>query len=111
MNSPDLESLISRLTGVALGWFGQRNCRGEDAVLPGTGISAPDLAYNAVLEFLKNEHKYRVKSDKDRFRLMVTIMKRDFIDLVRPGCEHSRTVILDAEHDGGLSEKLDKEKD
>lgn len=111
MNSPDWESLISRLMAVALGWFGQRNCRGEETVLPGTGTSAQDLAYNALLEFLKNQHKYRVKSDEDRFRLSVTIMKRDFFDMVKAGCEHSRTVILDAEHDGGLSERLAGEED
>jgi len=111
MNPPEWESLIRRLTAVALGWFGQRNCRGDEAVLPGTGASAQDLAYNALLEFLKNQHRYHVKSDEDRFRLIVTIMKRDFFDMVRPRREHSRTVILDAEHDGGLSERLAEEKD
>lgn len=111
MNSPDWESLLKRLTAVALGWFGQRNCHGEEAVLPGTGTSAQDLAYNALLEFLKNQHRYRVKSDEDRFRLTVTIMKRDFFDMVKPRREYSRTVILDAAYDGGLSQRLAEEED
>jgi hypothetical protein len=110
-NSPDWESLLKRLTAVALGLFGDRQCRGDEAVLPGTGVSAKDLVYGAILEFLKKEAEYRVKSDEDRFRLIVTIMKRDFFDLVKPRREHSRTVILDAEHDGGLSAKLANQQD
>jgi hypothetical protein len=110
-NSPDWESLLKRLTAVALGLFGDRQCRGDEAVLPGTGVSAKDLVYGAILEFLKKEPQYRVKSDEDRFRLIVTIMKRDFFDLVKPRREHSRTVILDEEHDGGLSRKLANQQD
>jgi hypothetical protein len=111
MKPPDWESLLRRLTAVALGWFGDRNCRGEDAVLPGTGSTAKDLAYSALLEFLRNEGKYRVKSDDDRYRLIVTIMKRDFFDLVKPRREHSRTVILDAQDDREGYEKLSAQQD
>lgn len=94
--SPDWESLIKRLTAVAFGWFYDRRCSDDESVLPGTGVSARDLAYNAILEFLKDEGKYNPKSDEDRFRLIYTIMWRDFIDLVRKGRAHDRTVILDA---------------
>jgi len=111
MKQPDWESLLRRLTVVALGWFSQRNCRGEDAVLPGTGSTAKDLAYSAALEFLKNEDRYRVKSDDDRYRLIVTIMKRDFFDLVKKGREHSRTVILDAEDDRDQYKRLSEQDD
>jgi hypothetical protein len=111
MKPPDWESLLKRLTVVALGWFGDRNCRGEDAVLPGTGSTAKDLAYSAALEFLKNAGKYRVKSDDDRYRLIVTIMKRDFLDMVKPRREHSRTVILDAEDDRDKYESLSEQQD
>jgi hypothetical protein len=111
MKPPDWESLLRRLTAVALGWFGQRNCRGEGSVLPGTGKSPPDLAYDALVAFLKNQQAYRVKSDDDLFRLIVTIMKRDFFDLVKPRREYDRIVILDAGHDDGLSERLANEED
>ncbi|SRR5216683_271563 len=108
---PDWESLLKKLTAVSLGLFGDRQCRDDEAVLPGTGASAKELVYGAILEFLKKEAEYRVKSDEDRFRLIVTIMKRDFFDLVKPRREHSRTVILDEEHDGGLSAKLAHQQD
>jgi hypothetical protein len=111
MKPPDWESLLKRLTAVALGLFCDRNCRDEEAVLPGTGASAKDLVYGAILEFLKKEAEYRVKSDEDRFRLILTIMKRDFFDLVKPRREHSRTLILDEEHDGGLSRRLANKQD
>src|ERR1043165_3912320 len=103
--SPDWESLIKRLTAVAFGWFYDRRCSDDESVLPGTGMSARDLAYNAILELLKNEGQYNPKSDEDRFRLIYTIMWRDFIDLVRKGRAHDRTVILDAAVDAeGRSE-------
>jgi hypothetical protein len=111
MKQPDWESLLKRLTAVALRWFGDRNCRGEDAVLPGTGCTAKDLAYSAALEFLRNEGKYRVKSDDDRYRLIVTIMRRDFLDMVKPRREHSRTVILDGEDDRVQFESLSEQQD
>ena len=107
----DWESLLKRLTAVALGLFGDRQCRDDEAVLPGTGVSAKDLVYGAVVEFLKKQATYQIRSDEDRFRLIVTILKRDFWDLVKRGREHSRTVILDNEHDGGLSAKLANKED
>jgi len=108
---PDWESLLKRLTAVALSLFGDRKCRDDEAVLPGTGLSAKDLVYGAVVEFLKKQANYRIKSDEDRFGLIVTILKRDFLDLVKRGREHSRTVILDSEHDGELSAKLANKED
>lgn len=105
--SPEVnwESLLKRLTAVAFGWFGDRGCGNDESVLPGTGMSAKELAYSATLEFLKKESEYRPKSDDERFRLILTIMKRDFIDLVKKGREFQRTVILDATKDGdGRSE-------
>ncbi len=103
--SPDWESLLKRLTAVAFGWFYDRRCSDDESVLPGTGVSARDLVYNAYLEFLKNEGEYKPKSDEDRFRVIYTIMRRDFIDLVRKGRSHDRTVILDAAVDAeGRSE-------
>lgn len=103
--SPDWESLLKRLTAVAFGWFSDRGCGDDESVLPGTGVSARDLVYSAYLEFLKNEDEYKPKSDGDRFRVIYTIMRRDFIDLVRKGRSHHRTVILDAAIDAeGQSE-------
>ena len=97
--SPDWESLLKRLTAVAFGWFYDRRCSDDESVLPGTGVSARDLVYNAYLELLKNEGEYKPKSDEDSFRVIYTVMRRDFIDLVRKGRSHDRTVILDASVD------------
>jgi DNA-directed RNA polymerase specialized sigma24 family protein len=100
--SPEInwESLLKRLTAVAFGWFGDRGCGNDESVLPGTGMSAKELAYSGTLEFIKKAGEYRPESDEDRFRLILRIMKRDFIDLVRQGREFRRTVILDASGDG-----------
>ena len=99
------KSLLTRLTAVAFGWFNNRGCRDDEAVLPGTGMSAKDLAFKARLEFIKNESKYQTKSDEDRFRIMVTIMRNDFFDLVKR-LETKRTVFLDSAADGRGFENL-----
>lgn len=106
--SPDWESLLKRLTAVAFGWFADRRCNDDESVLPGTGVSAKDLVYSATLEFIKKEGQYRVKSDEDRFRVIYTIMWRDFLDLVRKGREHDRTVILDAAIDSDGRSQFEK---
>lgn len=103
--SPEVnwESLLKRLTAVAFGWFGNRGCSDDESVLPGTGMSAKELVYSATLEFIKKEGEYRPKSDEDRFRLILTIMKRDFIDIVRRLGKH-KTITLDAVRDDGRNE-------
>lgn len=92
------KSLLKRLTAVAFGWFKDRGCSNYESVLPGTGMSAIDLAFNARLELIKNQSKYHLTSDDDRFRLMVTIMRNDFCDLVKR-LETKRTVFLGATSD------------
>lgn len=94
--SPNWESLLVRLTAVAIGWFGNEHCRDQEAVLPGTGMSAVELAHEATVVFIKKQDQYRVKSDEDRFRIIKTIMRHDFLDLVKDGRAYKRTVILDS---------------
>jgi hypothetical protein len=71
-------------------------------------MSAKELAYSATLEFIKKQDEYRPKSDGDRFRLILTIMWRDFIDLVKKGREFQRTVILDDAVGGNGQSELEK---
>jgi len=69
LQSPEVnwQSLLKRLTAVAITWLSGQPGWNDDSVLPGTGMSAKDLAYAAVLEFLKNEEKYHPRSDQERF--------------------------------------------
>jgi len=107
MRTPDInwQSLLKRLIAVAFGWFNSRGCHDDEAMLPGTGMSAKELAFKARLEFIKNESRYHTKSDEDRFRLMVTIMRNDFFDLVKR-LETKRTVFLNSTTDDGGLENM-----
>ena len=49
-------SLLKRLTSCAAKWFLQEGCSGDESVLPGTGKSAKELAFDAVTEFIKGRH-------------------------------------------------------
>ncbi len=105
----NLPALLARLTACALTWFEQENCYNSDDMLPGTGQSAKDLAYNAVLEVLSKPEIWRPKTpDEDPFPLLVTIMRHDFLDLVRADREYKRVDILDIHTDesnkGGLDQ-------
>ena len=91
----DLEDLLVRLTATSLKWFKQRRCFRPDSVLPGTGTTAEDLAQNALLEVLMDDSLWKPKtSDEDPYPLLVTIMKHDFLDLIK-SAGHNKTEVVD----------------
>jgi DNA-directed RNA polymerase specialized sigma24 family protein len=80
----NLDDLLTRLTAIALNWFKQRGCYYDDSVLPGTATSAQDLAQKAMLEVVKDESIWPPgASEDDLLKILITIMKRDFLDLVK----------------------------
>lgn len=87
-------SLQRRLLAVAIVLFRKEECFGEESVLDGLGLSPPDLVCQAQLEFFRKQNEYRLKTEEDCFRLIVTIMKNDFIDAVK-NHSHQKTVISD----------------
>lgn len=92
----DIESLLARLTTVALGWFKGRGCFNQEAVLPNTGKSAKEIAEDALMEILTKPELWKPQSpDEDPFRLLVRIMRNRFIDIVSRRKEYERTVIID----------------
>jgi len=92
----NLEDLLVRLTATALKWFKQRQCFKSDSVLPGTGASAEDLAQNALLEILLDDSLWKPKApDEDPFPVLVTIMKHDFLDMIK-SARYNRTEVVDA---------------
>jgi DNA-directed RNA polymerase specialized sigma24 family protein len=104
----NLEDLLVRLTATALKWFKQRRCYQRDAVLPGTGTSAEDLAQNALLEVLMDDSLWKPKTpDEDPFPLLITIMKHDFLDLIKSSGYKTTDVIdiqeQDDDRDGYIS--------
>jgi DNA-directed RNA polymerase specialized sigma24 family protein len=73
----------AKLTAVAFNLFRQERLLGGaevEPVMKGLGRSPLDFASDAMTEFYENRQKYRVRSDDEAFAVMVTILKRDFID-------------------------------
>lgn len=92
----DFDSLLSRLYAVAQGLFARQGLRGDASILPATGTSTEDLAIEVVTALILGEKvEWRSKRpDEDPFPLLVTVLKRDFLDLVREGRAHKRTVVV-----------------
>lgn len=99
----DLDLLLRRLTACAGKWFLQRGCSHPEDMLPATGKSAVDLAYETVARFIEGEIKYEQRSSKDInsevFALLKTVMWRDFLDLVKDRREYDRTTVMDVTAD------------
>lgn len=102
----DLVLLVKRLTACAAKWFLQEGCSGEESVLPATGKSAKELAFDTVTEFIKGEVEWRPTSEEsaeiELYRLLRRVMRNDFLDLVKEGREYKRTKVLEPS-DGGES--------
>lgn len=100
----DFDSLLSRLYVVAQGLFARQGLKGHSSILSATGKSAEDLVLEVVTSFIVGEKlEWRPKRpDEDPFPLLVTVLKHDFLDLVRGGRAHKRTVVV-----GSLQEKED----
>jgi hypothetical protein len=100
----NLDLLLARLTACAGKWFLQRGILHTDDILPATGESAKDLAYETVARFIEGEISYKPRSKKDInpevFVLLKTVMWRDFLDILKEGREYDRTTVMDMTADG-----------
>lgn len=95
--------LLKRLTACAAKWFLQEGCLGAEAVLPATGKSAKELAFDTVTEFIKGRVEWQPKSEEsanlELYWLLRKVMRHDFLDLVKEGREYKRTEVLDPSSD------------
>lgn len=89
------ESLLGRLTTAAIKLFKQFGCSNAELVLPGTGVSPEDLAVDATVEFFQGEKvKWCPKNPyEDPFPLVVTVMRNNFIDLLR-SADHQKIKLM-----------------
>jgi hypothetical protein len=103
-NDPDFPEiqwglLLKRLTSCAAKWFLQEGCSGDESVLPATGKSAKDLAFDAVTEFIKGGIAWTPNSDRDAdfdlYLVLRKVMRHDFLDLVKEGRPYKRTDVID----------------
>jgi len=92
----DFDALLSRLYAVAQGLFARQGLKGEASILPATGKSAEDLAVDVITDLIVGEKvEWRPKQpDEDPFPLLVTVLKHDFLDLVRKGRAYKRTAVV-----------------
>lgn len=95
----DLDLLVERLTACAALWFMQRGCTHPDDILPATGKSAIEMAYDTVAQLIEGTIPFEPRStdniNGEVFALLKTAMKRDFFDLVKKGRAHDRTDVGD----------------
>lgn len=72
---------------------------GRDDILPATGISPKEFAFDTILKFADGGLKFRPKSaetyDKDLFNFLRTVMWRDFLDLLKSH-GYDKTDVIDA---------------
>lgn len=93
----DWVSLNRRLLPCALRLFKGKGCREPDSVLPGTGMSANDLASNTLLKLMKSDEWRSNSPNGDPFPFAYTVMRRDFLDLIRSGAARTTQIIEDAD--------------
>jgi len=100
LSSINWRLLLKSLTACAAKWFLQEGCSGDESILPATGKSAKELAFDAVTEFLKGDIEFHPESketaDKELYLVLRRVMRNDFLDLVRKGRAYQRTDVLDA---------------
>src|SRR5258708_1133227 len=106
----NLSSVLRQLTVRAARWFLQEGCLDPEAVLPPTANSAKQLAFDVLTEFIKGniEHDFDAASVTERslLALLTTVMKHDFLDLVKEGRAYKRTAVLDiTRNDDGESDE------
>ena len=79
---PDFKDLSKRLMSYGLVVFGHFSLGGEDAVVPGTGLSVEDFVVKVLQEYATG----RIKHQKSRGSLMTvlgTAMRNDIVDALR----------------------------
>ena len=84
---PRLLKLLKPLTACAAAWFLTEGIAGRDDILPATGASPQEFAFDTVLKFANGEFKFRPKSaetyEKDLLSFLRTVMWHDFLDLLK----------------------------
>lgn len=100
-------SLLKRLTTCAAKWFLEENCLEAESVLPATGQSAKDLAFDTVAAFVRGEIVWEAKSTESvelgLYLLLKKVMRNDFLDLVKERRAYKMTDVLDPSNDGDQS--------
>lgn len=90
--------LLKPLTAVAAKLFAQRRILDPDDMLPATGKSARDLAFDVCGKFYETGMGFRPKSpetyQRDLFSFLKTALRNDFFDLVKK-LEYKNTDVID----------------
>ncbi|MDT5272785.1 MAG: hypothetical protein QOH49_4971 [Acidobacteriota bacterium] len=96
---PRLLKLLKPLTACAAAWFLTEGIVGRDDILPATGTSPKEFAFDTVLKFADGGLKFRPKSaetyDKDLFNFLRAVMWHDFLDLLKSH-GYDKTDVIDA---------------
>lgn len=93
--------LLKRLTACAADWFLKENCLDAESVLPATGKSAKELAFDTVAAFIKGRIECEQNSTElGVYRLLKKVMRNDFLDLVKERRAYKMTDVLDPSDDG-----------
>lgn len=79
----DFEVLLRKLTARAAHIFAKLRCFDPNVILPGVAQSSQDLAQNALLVFLEEDKWRPTVEEDDPFPYVFTIMRNDFMDLLR----------------------------
>lgn len=94
-----LLKLLKPLASCAARWFLEESILGRDDVLPATGLSPKEFAFDTLIKFIEGGMKFRAKSpetyDRDLFSFLKTAMRHDFLDLIKSH-EYDRTDVIDA---------------
>jgi hypothetical protein len=112
----DLGSLLEDLFDYAKSLFDPSKCGGDDPSLTGAGKSPKDLVHEALTEFIIKKTDWCPPAESAQAQLFYyvrTMIKNDFLDLVRDGRAHKRTDIIGATQrhrgDGDSSDELPSE--
>jgi hypothetical protein len=94
------DRLLKRLIACAAKWFLEEGVSGRDDMLPATGKSPKDLAFDATTKFIEGRITFRARSaetyEKDLFNLLRMVMRHDFLDLIKPNRAYDKTNVIDA---------------
>lgn len=96
----EVNSFYENLRARACRLFKEKGCSGADSMLPGTGMSAVDLASKTLLNLME-EGYWTPENDEVPLALAYRMMERDFLDIIRRR-DYKLTEITDSingEHD------------
>jgi DNA-directed RNA polymerase specialized sigma24 family protein len=79
----ETNGLAQRLVKLALRYFASEKCYGANTVLPGVSTTVEDLVEDTIVSLIK-EGYWKSNSDMNEvWRIARTIMRRDFLDLIK----------------------------